>query len=216
MQLGAGGEDAEKPKMTSLLKGMSAESLDLETAIKLASLPRTIGQDEEGVDIVAYNGRYGPYIKRGADTRSLSATDDLLTLGMNRAKELLAEEKKGRGRTTIEPLKVFENVEELEGGKITLNKGRYGPYVTDGDVNASLPGDIEDPLTLTVNHALELLATARERKGAKKSRKKAAKKPAAKKKAAKKVAKKPAAKKKTVKKAASKKTAPKKADKSEA
>ncbi|MEZ6014901.1 MAG: type I DNA topoisomerase [Planctomycetota bacterium] len=215
-------DDDEKPKMVSLLRGMTPETLDLATALELASLPRVIGQDEAGVDIVASNGRYGPYIKRGSDTRSLTAEDDLLKVDLARALELLAQEKRGRARGVAEPIKVYENIPELDGKSITLNKGRYGPYITDGEVNASLPRGIEDPTTLTVPQALELLAAARERQGSKRkvTKKKATAKKAAKKttkkvadgeggdapKAAKKVTKKKSAKKaakKTTKKAAS-------------
>ena len=211
VQLGEQPEDrkAEKPKMVSLLKGMTVEEIDLETAIALASLPRNLGDDGDGNEILAFNGRYGPYIKRGADTRSLTAEDNLLTITKERALALLAEEKKGGRRTSApEPMKVFENVEGEEGHTIKLFKGRYGPYVSDGDVNASLPRDMEDPTSITVAHALELLAVQREKKGTKK---KAKKKAAKKKPAAKKAAKKPAAKKKAAKKPAAKKAASKKA-----
>lgn len=203
VQLGDQTEDKkEKPKMVSLLKGMGVEDVDLEVAIALASLPRNLGTDADGVEILAHNGRYGPYIKRGADTRSLEAEDHLLSITNERALALLAQEKKGRGRSTPEPIKVFENVEALDGASIKLLKGRYGPYVSDGEVNASLPRDMENPESLTVDHALELLAVQREKKGKKKkTKKKAAKKKAAKKK----TTKKKAAKKSTSKKKASKK-----------
>ena len=204
VQLGDQTEDKkEKPKMVSLLKGMSVEDVDLEVAIALASLPRNLGQDADGVDILAYNGRYGPYIKRGTDTRSLQADDHLLTVTRERALELLAQEKKGRGRTAPEPMKTFEKVEALDGGSINLFKGRYGPYVSDGEVNASLPRDMEKPESITLEHALELLAVQREKKGKKKAKKKAAKKKTAKKK----TTKKKAAKKKASKKAPSRKKA---------
>jgi DNA topoisomerase-1 len=224
VQLGEQTDDKkEKPKMVSLLKGMTVADVTLETAIALASLPRNLGDDENGVEILAFNGRYGPYIKRGADTRSLAAEDNLLTVTKERALALLAEEKKGGRRTSApEPIKVFENVEGEEGATVKLFKGRYGPYVSDGEINASLPRDMEDPMSLTIAHALELLELQREKKGkTKKKKKKAAKKPAAKKKAAKKpaakkaakkaAAKKPAAKKAAAKKPASKKAASKKA-----
>ena len=194
VQLGEAGDGKEKPKMTSLLKGMSVEDLDLETAIKLASLPRSLGADEKGEEILAYNGRYGPYIKRGADTRSLTADDNLLTVTRERALELLAQEKKGRGRGAApEPMKVFKDVKDLDGGEIKLLKGRYGPYVTDGEVNASLPRDMENPESITESHAIELLEIQREKKG-KKKKKKAAKKSS--KKAAKKAGKKKSTRKK--------------------
>ncbi|MEZ5975230.1 MAG: DNA topoisomerase [Planctomycetota bacterium] len=214
VQLGDG-EGKEKPKMVSLLKGMTPESVDLAVALELLSLPRTVGQDDNGEDIVAYNGRYGPYIKRGADTRSLGPDDNLLTMDLARALELLAEEKRGRGaRQPAAPLKVFENVAEIDGGTIRLMEGRYGPYVSDGDVNASLPkgAKVEE---LTVTQAIELL-DARRAAGGGKKRKKAAKKATAKKetkKASTKKAAKKAAKKAPAKKAASKKAASKKATK---
>lgn len=219
VQLGEAGDDNEKPKMVSLLKGMTVEDVDLEIAVALSSLPRTVGTDEAGVEILAFNGRYGPYIKRGADTRSLAAEDNLLTVTKERALALLAEEKKGRGRTAApEPMKVFKDVKDLDGGEIKLLKGRYGPYVSDGDVNASLPRDMEDPLSLTESHALELLAVQREKKGTKRKKKAAPKKKAPAKKTAKKTAKKAttkkaASKKSTTKKAASKKATTKKAAK---
>ena len=202
-------EGKTKAKMVSLLKGMTPETLTFETALALVSLPRMLGQDAEGNDIHAHNGRYGPYIKRGSDTRSLTAEDDLLTVGLERALELLAKEKLRGGRASATPLKVFENVPELDGGEVKLLAGRYGPYVSDGEVNASLPKTVEDPLALTIEHALELLAAQREKKGTgkkrqKKTTKKAAKKKASKKKAAKKAGKKNAAPKEVEQKAAKK------------
>jgi len=207
IQLGDAGEDKkDKPKMVSLLPGMTPEDVNLEVAVALASLPRNLGNDADGVEILAHNGRYGPYIKRGPDTRSLTTEDHLLTVTRERALELLAQEKKGRGRSTPTPMKTFENVAALDGGTINLFKGRYGPYVSDGDVNASLPRDMENPESLTEAHALELLDVQRAKKGQKKK----TKKKAAKKKAAKKTTKKKAAKKST-KKATTKKKASKKA-----
>jgi len=186
----------KKPKMVSLLKGMTPEDMTLEVALKLLELPRLLGHDADGKEVRAYIGRYGPYIKRDSDSRSLGPDDDLLSVTMERALELLAQEKKrGRG-AAAEPLKVFEKVEALDGADIKLLKGRYGPYVTDGDTNASLPRTIEDPLTLTLAHALELLEARRNAPNRKKkARKKAAKKKTAKKKAKKKAAKKAAKKK---------------------
>lgn len=217
VQLGEMSDD-HKPKMSSLLKGMRPETVDLDTAVQLLSLPRTLGADEHGEEIQAFNGRYGPYIKRGSDSRSLTADDDLLKIDLKRALELLAQEKPGRGRgRAAEPLRVFENVKEVEGGIIKLMDGRYGPYVSDGETNASLPKG-SDHEKLSLQDALDLLEARRaagpsKKKKKKAARKKAAKKPAAKKKAAKKpatkkkAAKKPAAKKKSSKKAATKKAA---------
>ncbi|GJM44509.1 MAG: DNA topoisomerase 1 [Gemmatimonadota bacterium] len=169
-----------KPKTSSLLAGMSIDTLTLEDAIRLLSLPRTLGQDEAGVDVIAHNGRFGPYIKRGDDTRSLAAEDHVLEIQLPRALELLAQEKKGRGfRKAAAPLKTFEKVEALDGADVRLLSGRYGPYVTDGDVNASLPRDIADPLTLEVERAVELILARREARGVsgkKKTKSKAKKK----------------------------------------
>ncbi|MEE2938955.1 MAG: type I DNA topoisomerase [Planctomycetota bacterium] len=198
VQLGSGGDGKEKPKMVSLLKGMTVEDVDLEIAIALSSLPRSLGDDGNGEEILAYNGRYGPYIKRGADTRSLTADDHLLSITRERALELLAEEKRGRGRAAApEPIKVFKDVKDLDGGEIKLLKGRYGPYVSDGEVNASLPRDFENPESITESFALELLEIQREKKGKKKAKKKASKKAAKKKTTKKKAAKKAPSRKKT-------------------
>ncbi|MFT4648116.1 MAG: DNA topoisomerase-1 [Glaciecola sp.] len=200
VQLGEGTDD-ERPKMVSLLKGMDPENLPFETALALLSLPRNLGNDAEGEEILAFNGRYGPYIKRGADTRSLTAEDNLLEIDLKRALELLAQEKPGRGgRKTATPIKTFDNVPELDGGQIKLMEGRYGPYVSDGEYNASLPKGAKAE-ELTVSMAIELLEERRA-KGPAKGRKKVTKKKAAKKKTTKKA---------TTKKAASKKTVTKKA-----
>ncbi|MFQ5655554.1 MAG: topoisomerase C-terminal repeat-containing protein, partial [Planctomycetota bacterium] len=193
VQLGDPREGDEKPKMVSLLRGMTPETMTLQSALDLLSLPRTLGQDASGADVVAHYGRYGAYIKRGSDTRSLTAQDDVLTVGLERALELLAQEKKGR-RTPVEPLRIFEKVEALGGSDVKLLPGRYGPYVTDGEVNASLPRDFEDPMALTEMQAVQLILDRRARgtKRKKKTRKKAAKKSSKKttRKASKKVAKK--------------------------
>ena len=209
-------EKQERPKMASLLKGMTLETMTLDLALQLLSLPRTIGKDAEGREVVAHNGRFGPYLIREAETRSLTAEDDLLTIGMERALELFAQEKKGRGfRQAATPLKVFEKVEVLGGADVRLLEGRYGPYVTDGEVNASLPKGTQNPLELTLADALHLLDVQRERKGttkkkaSKRGAKKAAKKSSAKKSASKKSPGKKASSKKSPGKKAAKKTAPK-------
>ncbi|MFT5288164.1 MAG: DNA topoisomerase-1 [Planctomycetota bacterium] len=220
VQLGdADPEDKKnKPKMASLLKGMEPEELTFEVALKLLSLPRVVGQDAEGIDINAFNGRYGPYIKRGADTRSLAAEDNLLEVSLERCLALLAEEKRGRGqRAPAKAIKVYENIEELGGVDVKLLPGRYGPYITDGEVNASLPRDFPNPEELTITQVIEMIEQQRERKGSKKKKKKKAvkkkatkKKASKKKKTAKKAAKKASTKKVAAKKTATKKTAAKK------
>jgi DNA topoisomerase-1 len=207
----------EKPKMVSLLKGMTPETMNLETALELLTLPRTLGQDAEGVDVQAFYGRYGAYIKRAKDTRSLTEDDNVLTVGLARALELLAQEKK-RGRFAAKEIKVFEKVEALDGADIKMFKGRYGPYVTDGETNASLPRDMMDAMALTEEQAVDLILIRRakgpskKKKKKKKAKKKKAKKKKAKKKKAtkKKATKKKATKKKATKKKATKKKATKK------
>ncbi|MEE8143318.1 MAG: type I DNA topoisomerase, partial [Planctomycetota bacterium] len=162
VQLGDPPEDGKtKPKMVSLLPTMTPDTITLEEALELLLLPRTLGQDTDGNDVVAHFGRFGPYIKRGADTRSLTADDDVLKVNLERALELLAQEKKNWRRASSTPLKVWENVEALDGVQLKLLKGRYGPYVTDGEVNASLPRDHEDPEALSEEDAVQLILNRR-------------------------------------------------------
>ncbi len=184
VQLGTKDESEEKPKMVSLLKGMAPDSVTLDVALELLSLPRPLGVDAEGRVIEAGVGRYGPFVKREKEYRSLEATDGVLTVGLPRALELFAKEK--RTRRTVEPIKTFEKVEARGGADIRLLKGRYGPYVTDGEINASLPRDYADPAALTVEEAVDLIekrvASGGGRKGTKKTtRKKTTRKKAAKK-----------------------------------
>jgi DNA topoisomerase-1 len=197
----------EKPRTASLFKSMTPDSVTLEQSLQLLELPRTVGVDEAGVEVVARNGRYGPYIQRGSDSRSLESEDLLLAIDIESALALLAQPKQRRfGQSAASGHEVGPDPES--GKMITLKSGRFGPYVTDGTTNASLRrGDSEEDLTL--ERAIELLverrATApagqRGRRGA------TAKKAPAKKAAAKKTA----AKKAPAKKAAAKKAAAKKA-----
>ncbi len=197
-------DDSEKPKNASLPKGMTPEQIDLHTALQLLALPRTVGKHpESGEEIKAYNGRFGPYIKCGDETRSLPAGMTPLTVALDQAVELLAQPKtRGRGRSAAQALKKWDE-SPVTGKPVQLMKGRYGPYVTDGETNASLPKDA-DPETLTFEQALVLLADKAAKGGSRKKKtKKATKKKAAKKKAAKKkTAKKSSAKKRAVKKKA--------------
>ncbi|MCB9743875.1 MAG: type I DNA topoisomerase [Alphaproteobacteria bacterium] len=142
----------KKPKRSSLLKNMTVEDLDLDLALQLLSLPRELGETEEGEVVRAYNGRYGPYIKAGKESRSIPPTISLLEITLAQAKELLAQPARRRGS---EPL--AELGEDAEGRKIVVKSGRFGPYVTDGEVNATLPRGSE-PGELTKEQALELLA----------------------------------------------------------
>jgi DNA topoisomerase-1 len=157
------GKDAVKPKMVSLLKGQQPADVTFEMALELLQLPRTLGEDADGKKIEAGIGRYGPYVKRDRDFRSLTKDDNVLTVGLPRALELLAQQKRGRGsRATAEPIKVFEKVEALGGVDVKLLEGRYGPYVTDGKANGSLPKGA-DPKELRVEEVVELIEAARAR-----------------------------------------------------
>jgi DNA topoisomerase-1 len=166
VQLGDGetvGKKTVKPRMVSLLAGMDPESFSLDEALLLLSLPRLLGLDAGGIEIHAHNGRFGAYIKRGDDSRSLEAGDHVLTVTLSRAIELLAKEKRGRGpRVAAEAVKKFANVGALEGRTLKLLLGRYGPYVTDGKTNASLPKDFGDPASLTEGQAAELILARQE------------------------------------------------------
>jgi DNA topoisomerase-1 len=205
-------EDEEKPKNAGLLKGMSVEEVTLELALQLLSLPRELGEHPELKEsIVAANGPYGPYVKCGKETRSLTAEMSPLNVTFDQAVELLSKPKTGgRGRAKKEPLKTFDT-SPVTGNAVELLDGSYGPYVTDGETNASLPRDakVEE---LTFEAALDLLAVRAAAGGSKKKKKKAAKKSASSTAAKKKTpAKKAATKKATTKKAAAKKKTAKKA-----
>ena len=186
-------EDEEKPQNASLLKGMDPESVTLEMALKLLSLPRTLGvHPTSNQPVVAYNGRFGPYVKCENETRSLTDGLSPLDVTFEQAMALLAQPKFSRGGAARkEPIKVFE-ASPVTGKPVQLLSGRYGPYVTDGETNASLPrGSATDEVTM--EYALSLLKARAEqgpstRGGRRRTAKKAAaaKKPAAKKKAAKK------------------------------
>ncbi len=203
VQLGGGDGDGEKPRNASLLKGMDPGDVTLDLALKLLSLPRELGvHPTMGEPMVVSNGRWGPYVKCGSETRSLPADLSPLDVLPEQAIELLAQPKKGgRGRATPkEPLRTFE-VSPVTGEPIQLLDGRYGPYVTDGASNASLPKG-KTPEELTFDEAVTLLAE------------RAAKAPAKKKKGTKKkaAAKKSSAKKSSTKKGGAKKKATKKSD----
>jgi DNA topoisomerase-1 len=188
-------------KTSSLFKTMTPEGVTLDDALRLLSLPRSLGE-LDGEEVTAQNGRYGPYVKKGTDSRSLGSEDQLFTVTLEQARELFAQPKLRGGRAAAAPpLRELGN-DPVSGKPMVVKDGRFGPYVTDGETNASLRrGDaIEE---LTDERAAELLADRRARGPAKKVAKKAAKKTPAKKAAAKKTtAKKAAAKKAPAKKAA--------------
>ncbi|MFW6170265.1 MAG: type I DNA topoisomerase [Planctomycetota bacterium] len=204
-------DDPDK-RNASLLRGMEPSDVELETALKLLALPRTLGtHPESGDPVVAANGRYGPYVKCGSETRSLPTELSPLDVTLDEALALLAQPKKrGRGGGAApEPLKVFE-ASPVTDQPIKLLAGRYGPYVTDGTTNASLPKSTA-PEELTFDQAVQLLADRAAKGG---SRRSTRKKTGAKKKTKKKTAKKKSAKKKTAKKkSAAKKKGQKKASK---
>ncbi|MCH7551254.1 MAG: type I DNA topoisomerase [Proteobacteria bacterium] len=142
VQRGDGDKDKkQKPKRVSIPKDMDAETMTLETALKLLALPRDVGKHPEtGKTISAGIGRFGPYIRLGDDYRSLESNDDVLTVGLNRAVSLLAEAKKGRRGGNTELRVIADHPDD--GKPITVHNGRYGPYVRHGSVNASLPKDV--------------------------------------------------------------------------
>jgi len=205
-------EDAPKsakPRTGSLFKSMSLDSISLDDAVKLLSLPRVVGEDpESGEEITAQNGRYGPYLKKGSDSRSLTSEDQLFTITLDEALRIYAQPKQRGRAAAAPPLKELGN-DPVSGQPVVVKSGRFGEYVTDGEYNATLRKDdtVED---LTLERAAELLAERRARgpakKGAKKGAKKTTKKAAAKKSTAKKAATKKTAAKKTTKKAAAKKS----------
>jgi DNA topoisomerase I len=149
----------EKPRTASLFASMSPDTVTLEDALRLLSLPRVVGTTEAGDEIRAQNGRYGPYIQAGSDTRSLESEEQLFTIDEEGARALLAQPKtRGRGAAAA-PLKEL-GPDPASGKPLVVRSGRYGPYVTDGETNASLRrGD--DPETITVERGLELLAERR-------------------------------------------------------
>ena len=195
-------ESDEKPEFASLLKDMEPDSVTVDVAIQLLVLKegRVCGTTTEGQEIRVFNGRYGLYIKAQKETRSLEAEDDPFTVSEERCRALLAQPKK-RGRAAAKPpIQVFENVIELDGATIQIKDGRFGPYATDGETNATLASDM-DPEKVSSSEAAHRILAKRERdakKGKKKTKKKATKKK-------KKTAKKKTAKKKTVKKKTAKK-----------
>ena len=186
-----------KPRTASLLRSMDLSTVTLEQALDLLSLPRVVGQDpESGADITAQNGRYGPYLKKGTDSRSLETEEQIFTVTLEQALEIFAQPKRRRGQAAARgPLRELGE-DPATGKPVVIKDGRFGPYFTDGETNVTLRrGD--DPATVTPERAFELLAEKRAKGPAKKrtTRKTTAKKTTAKKTTAKKTtAKKTAAK----------------------
>jgi len=208
VQLGEQPEGSkEKPKRASLFASMDASSVTLEEALQLLALPRVVGTDTDGEEITAQNGRYGPYLRKGTDSRSLGAEDQLFTVTLGEAQAIFAQPKQRRGRVAKPPLADL-GLHPDSGVPVRVLDGRFGPYITDGTTNATVPRGIQ-PDSVTLDQAVELLAERAARGPTKKA---AAKRSTAKKSTAKKsTAKKTPAKKATAKKSAAKKTTAKKA-----
>ncbi|KAA1420316.1 type I DNA topoisomerase [Nocardioides humilatus] len=195
-------EDAPKSakaRTGSLFKSMSLDTITLVDAVKLLSLPRVVGADAEGEEITAQNGRYGPYLKKGTDSRSLTTEDQLFTITLDEALAIYAQPKQRGRAAAAPPLKELGN-DPVSGQPIVVKAGRFGEYVTDGEYNATLRKD-DSVEAINLERAAELLAERRAKGPAKKAAKKTAKKTAAKK-----TTKKAAAKKTTAKKTAAKKS----------
>jgi DNA topoisomerase-1 len=164
---------APKPRTGSLLKSMSLQTVTLDDALQLLSLPRVVGTDpESGAEITAQNGRYGPYLKKGTDSRTLPSEEAIFTTTLEEALAIYAQPKRGRGATATPPLR--ELGEDPTSGKpIVVKDGRFGAYVTDGETNRTLPRDVT-PESITREQAVELLAEKRAQGPKKKPARKAA------------------------------------------
>lgn len=194
-------EDAPKgakARTGSLFKSMSLDTVTLDDAVKLISLPRIVGVGEDGEEITAQNGRYGPYLKKGTDSRSLTSEDQIFGITLEEALKIYSQPKQRGRAAAAPPLKELGN-DPVSGQPVVVKAGRFGEYVTDGEYNATLRKD-DSVESITIERAAELLAERRAKGPAKKAAKKGAKKSAAKK----------TAKKAPAKKAAAKKTAAKK------
>jgi DNA topoisomerase-1 len=174
----------QKPKRSSLFAGMDPYTVTLDEALQLLSLPRVVGTAPDGEEIVAQNGKFGPYLTKGTDSRSLTAEPDLFTVNLEEALRLFAEPKR-RGRAAPKPPLAELGPDPVSGKPMVVKEGRFGPYVTDGDTNASLRvGD--EPATLSPERGAELLQGRRDaiangevgKRPAKKAAKKVAKKTA--------------------------------------
>jgi DNA topoisomerase I len=161
-------DSKEKPRTASLFKTMSLDTVTLEDALRLLQLPRVVGVAEDGEEVVARNGRYGPFVQKGKESRSLESEEQLLTISLPEALAVLAQPRQRRGqRAATKPLREL-GTDPVGGKEIVLKEGRFGPYVTDGETNASLrKGD--DPETVTLDRAVELLAERRAKGPAKRS-----------------------------------------------
>jgi len=178
LQLGEATKDedgkAVKPKRASLPKGVSAADIELDQALKLLSLPRTIGKHpDDGEDIIAGVGRFGPYVKHGKTYANIDASEDILAVGLNRAVTLIEEKKlnPGKGRRFgADPGKQLGEHPQ-KGGMIVAKNGRYGPYVSHNGINANLPNE-KTPETITLDEAVGLIDARAESGGGSNARRK--------------------------------------------
>lgn len=169
---------ADKPRTGSLFKTMSLDTVSMDDAVKLLSLPRVIGVAEDGAEITAQNGRYGPYLKKGTDSRSLVTEDQLLTVDLDEALRIYAQPKQRGRAAAAAPLKELGN-DPVSDQPVVVKAGRFGEYVTDGEYNATLRKD-DSVEEITLERAAELLQERRDRGPAKGAAKKSAKKAPAK------------------------------------
>ena len=151
---------------------MSLDTVTLADALKLMSLPRVVGTDAEGVEITAQNGRYGPYLKKGTDSRSLETEDQLFTITLDEALAIYAQPKQ-RGRAAAKPPLKELGTDPVSEKPVVVKDGRFGPYVTDGETNATLRTGRRASRTITPERGYELLAEKRAKGPAKKTAKKA-------------------------------------------
>ena len=173
-------EDAPKsakPRTASLFKSMSLDTVTLQDAVRLLSLPRVVGAASDGEEITAQNGRYGPYLKKGNDSRSLTSEEQIFTITPDEALRIYAQPKQRGRATAAAPLKELGN-DPVSGNPVVVKSGRFGEYVTDGDYNATLRKE-DSVESITLERAAELLAERRARGPAKKTAKKSAAKKAA-------------------------------------
>ncbi|MFV0430243.1 MAG: type I DNA topoisomerase [Arachnia sp.] len=172
-------EDApksRKPRTGSLFRSMTLDAVSLEQAQQLLSLPRVVGTDPDGAEITAQNGRYGPYLKRGTDSRSLTSEDQIFAITLDEALAIYAQPKTRGRAAAAAPLKEF-GPDPVSEQPVVLKSGRFGPYVTDGQINATLRRD-DDPEQITPERAFELIADKRAKGPATAKRTKAQKAPA--------------------------------------
>ena len=148
---------APKNRTASLFRSMSVDTIDLETALRLLDLPRVVGEDPaSGEQITAQNGRFGPYLKKGTDSRSLTDEEQIFTITLDEALAIYAQPKQRGGRTAKPPLKEL-GTDPTSEKPIVIKDGRFGPYITDGTINATVPRGI-DPTAVTPEMAVQLLA----------------------------------------------------------